>query len=59
MLSLMVTVGGVVSAVVPPPPHADKRAAAAKAMAVSGVLYRFMEVSSGLVKLKALSALGV
>jgi hypothetical protein len=59
MLSLMVTVGAVVSGVVPPPPQADKRAAAAKAMAVSGELYRFMEVSLGLVKVKALSALGV
>jgi hypothetical protein len=57
MLSLMVTVGAVVSAVVPPPPHADKRAAAAKAMAASGVLYRFMEASLGLVKLKALANL--
>jgi hypothetical protein len=54
MLSLMVTVGAVVSPVVPPPPQADKRAAAANAMAVIGVLYLFMEVSSGLVKVKAL-----
>ena len=45
MLSVMLTVGGVVSGVVPPPPQADSKAAVAMAQAVSLVGSLYMRVS--------------
>jgi hypothetical protein len=56
-LSVIATVGAVVSGVVPPPPQAESKAAAEMAHAESLKLRVFTDVSFGLILMKSLSSM--